>query len=52
MATTKSQQMRFEFGWKHWSGRKFKQKKAKHAGWGRVWDAPRLAMSDDCLEVA
>ena len=39
MAMTKSQQMRFEFVWKHWSGRRFKQKKAKHAGWGRVWNA-------------
>ena len=39
VAMTKSQQMRFEFVWKHWSGRRFKQKKAKHAGWGRVCDA-------------
>ena len=39
MAMTKSQQLRFEFVWKHWSGRRFKQKKAKHAGWGRVCDA-------------
>ena len=27
MVTTKTQQLLFEFGWKHWSDRRFKQRK-------------------------
>ena len=29
MVTTNSQQLRFEFGWKHWSDRRFQQKKSE-----------------------
>ena len=51
-AATKRQQLRFEFGWKHWSDGRFKQKKVNHGGGSRVWDVPRFATLDDCLEIA
>ena len=51
MVTTKTQQLRFEFGWKHWSDRRFKQKKVNHGGQSRVLDVPRFATLEDCLEI-
>ena len=51
MVTTKRQQLRFEFGWKHWSDRRFKQKKVNHGGQSRVLDVPRFATLEDCLEI-
>lgn len=51
MVTRKRQQLRFELGWKHWSDRRFKQKKVNHGGGRRVWDVPRFATLDDCLEI-
>jgi len=52
MVTTKRNQLRFEFGWKRWSDRRFKQKRVNPAGGSRVWDVPRFATLDDCLEIA
>ena len=51
MVTTNRQQLRFEFGWKHWSDRRFKQKKVNHGGQSRVLDVPRFATLEDCLEI-
>ena len=51
MVTTERQQLRFEFGWKHWSDRRFKQKKVNHGGQSRVLDVPRFATLQDCLEI-
>ena len=47
---TKRQQLRFEFGWKHWSDRRFKRKKVNHGGQSRVLDVPRFATLD-CLKI-
>ena len=47
MVTTKRQQLRFEFGWKHWSDRRLKQKKVNHGGQSRVLDVPRFATLED-----
>ena len=51
MVTTKRQQLRFEFRWKHWSDRRFQQKKVNHGGQSRVLDVPRFATLEDCLEI-
>ena len=51
MVTTKRQQLRFKFGWKHWSDRRFQQKKVNHGGQSRVLDVLRFATLEDCLEI-
>ena len=51
MLTTKREQLRFEFRWKHWSDRRFQQKKVNHGGQSRVLDVPRFATLEDCLEI-
>ena len=44
--------LRFEFGWKHWADGRFKQKKMQQGGGNRTLDVPRHASLHDCLKMA
>ena len=44
--------LKFEFGWKHWSNGKFKQKRSDHGGGKRRIDVPRDSGYEDCLQIA
>lgn len=44
--------LKFEFGWKHWSNGKYKQKWSDHGGGKRGVDVARDAGYDDCLQIA
>ena len=44
--------LKFEFGWKHWSNGKYKQKWSDHGGGKRRVDVARDAGYDDCLQIA
>ena len=44
--------LKFEFGWKHWSNGKYKQKRSYHGGGKRRIDVAREAGNDECLQMA
>ena len=44
--------LKFEFGWKHWSNGKYKQKRSDHGGGKRRVYVARDAGYDDCLQIA
>ena len=44
--------LKFEFGWKHWSNGKYKQKQSDHGSGKCRVDVARNAGYDDCLHIA
>lgn len=44
--------LKFQFGWKHWDGKKYVQKKLNQGGGNRQFEVPRNASLEDCKKIA